>query len=59
MLHRLPVDQNIAFVDGFQPRDGAQCRRLSAARLSKQHDEFIVGDGEIKVFDDWTAPKYF
>ena len=52
MLDRLTVDQDIALVDGLQPGDGAQCRRLAAARLAEHDDEFAIGDLKVHVLDD-------
>ena len=59
MLHRLTVDQDVALIDRLQARDGAQRRRLAAARLSEQHDEFVVCDGEIEVLDDLDGAEIF
>ena len=52
VLDRLVVDEDIALVDRLQPGDGAQRRRLAAAGRAEQHDEFLVGDGEVELPDD-------
>ena len=59
VLHRLAVDQDVALVDRLESRYRTQCRRLAAAGLSKQHDEFVVGDGEVQIVDDLDGPEEF
>ena len=59
MLHRLAVDQDVAFVDRLQAGDGAQRRRLAAARLAEQHDELVVLDLQIEVLDDLDGAEEF
>ncbi len=59
MLHRPTVDQDVALIDGLQARNGAQRRGLAASRLAEQHDEFVVGDGEIEVLDDLDGTEIF
>ena len=51
--------EEAALVDRLEASNGAQCRRLAAARLSEQHDELVVGDGEIEVLDDLDGAEIF
>jgi hypothetical protein len=44
--------KDVALVDGLEAGDGAQRRRLAAARLAQEHDELVILDLEIDVLDD-------
>ena len=59
VLHRLAVDQDVALVDRLQAGDGAQRRRLAAARLAEQHDELVVLDLQVQVLDDLDGAEIF
>ena len=52
VLHRLAVDEDVAAVDILKSGDGAQRRRLAAARLAEHDDELVVGDVKVEVLDD-------
>ena len=52
VLHLFAADQNVAAVDGFQPRNGAQRRGLAAARLTQKHHKLAVAHQKINVVDD-------
>ena len=52
ILHRLPVDGDVAGVDRLEPGDGAQRRGLAATGGAEQHHELAVGDLEVQLADD-------
>ena len=52
LVHPPAVDADVARVDALQPGDGAQRRRLAAARRPEQHDELAVPDVQVELADD-------
>ena len=52
VLHRLPVDQDLAAVDVLQAGNGPQCGGLAAARRAQQHEELAMADFEVELADD-------
>jgi hypothetical protein len=52
VLHRLPIDQDVARIDVLEAGNGAERRRLAAARGAEEDDEFLVRHRQVHVADD-------
>ena len=47
----LAVNRNVAGADGLEPGNHAQRRGLAAARRAHEHQELLVADLQIDIFD--------
>ncbi|MNI16879.1 hypothetical protein D3C73_702280 [compost metagenome] len=59
LVHSLAVDGDLATGDFFQPGNGAQKRRFSAAGRADKNDEFAIPDMQVDVFQDRESAKGF